>query len=466
MAESIEVSVHNRPLARPWLQPPVSFSEIHLQCLNKASSQRRIHMSVSTFSDPETLRAKDVRLSQGAVLIPLMAGFITPSTPSWAFIFYLSAIPAILLTLLRGWRPKLNNPALAAMLSLWFWSALTILWNHHTNPHGKTTMFWIVNALWTLVLVLNFVSACEAEPRTRSRAMAIMVYGAAINATISLILFAIKGDFTIRLWGWGISGNPVMGAAIMDICLLLALSEASTNPRQRLKMAAAALPMILFLAFSYSRSALIALAAAMLLIFLGRRPALAILASLVIAGAVLLLWKFGAVLSPVLWENLASRGSDCHAQLWHAAWSAIRTNPIIGFGPSATLPNMGPGATFCPPYPSPHNLYLSILFYSGTVGLILFVITVALLWRHLNAATTGFARRLWLAVGMVPLIVGMTDLVQIIKGPSPMWYIVWMPMLLILTLPGESLRSATRALPQLRGHRSIRQADARQRYVR
>jgi len=423
-------------------------------------------MPVSTFSYPQILGAKDVRLSQWAVLIPLLAGFVTPSTPSWAFIFYLSAIPPVLLTLLRGWRPNLTNPALAAMLSLWFWSALTILWNHHTNPHGKTTMFWIVNALWTLVLVFNFVSACEEEPRTRSRAMAALVYGGAINATISLVLFAIKGDLTTRLWGWGISGNPVMGAAIMDVCLLLALGEAIANPRLRLKMAAAGLPMILFLALSYSRSALIASAAAMLLIFLGRRPALAVLAVLVIAGAMLALWKFGAVLAPVLWENLALRGSDCHAQLWNAAWQAIRTNPIFGYGPSATLSNKWPGAIYCPPYPSPHNLYLSILFYSGGIGLILFAATVALLWRHLNAVTTGFARRLWLAVGLVPLIVGMTDLVQIIKGPSPMWYIIWMPMLLVLTLPGEGVRSATRALPQARARRLIRRADVPQRYVR
>lgn len=422
-------------------------------------------MPVSTPSYREILRGNNIPLSQGAVLIPLFAGFVTPSTPSWAFIFYLTAIPPVVLNLARGWRPDLRNPALAAMLGLWSWSALTILWNHHTNPHGKTTMYWIVNALWTLVLILNFVSASESEPRTRSRVMAVLVYGAAINAIISLMLFALKGDFTVRLWGWGISGNPVMGAAIMDICLLLALGEATAKPRLRLPMAAAALPMIAFLALSYSRAALIALAAAMLVILVGRRPLLAALSCLAIACIALVLWKFGAVMFPMLWQNIAMRGSDCHAQLWRAAWQEFLTDPILGFGPSATLPNMGPTILYCPPYPSPHNLYLSLLFYSGVVGLGLFIVTVAMLARHLHAATTGFARRLWLAVGLVPLIVGLTDLVQVIKGPSPMWYIIWMPMLLVLTLPGNSLRSATTASLRAGARRSVPPADAPQRYV-
>ncbi len=425
-------------------------------------------MSVAKSTTFKILPASDLSLRQGALLIPLLAGFVTPSTPSWAFIFYLTAIPLVLLTLWQGWRPDLRDPALAAMLGLWLWSALTILWNHHTNPHGKTTMYWIVNALWTLILVFNFVSANEAEPRTRSRVMATLAAGAAINAAISLVLFAIKGDFTVRLWGWGISGNPVMGAAIMDICLLLAVCEATENPKSRLPMAACAFPMILFLALSYSRAALIALAAVFLLISLGRRPLLALLACIAIALAMLGLWRFGANLFPVLWHNLLSRGSDCHAQLWRAAWQAILANPIIGYGPSTTLPNMGPLAIYCPPYPSPHNFYLSLLFYSGAIGLGLFILTVILLWRHLLAATTGFSRRLWLGVGLIPLIVGMTDLVQVLKGPSPMWYILWMPMLLVLTLPGGRSRKAeaTTASPAESARRSIPRADAPQHYVR
>ncbi len=421
-------------------------------------------MPAATLFITKITRLDTRNLNQVAVIIPLLAGFVTPSTPSWAFIFYIAAIPPVLLALLRGWRPDLRNPALAAMLSLWFWSALTILWNHHTNPHGKTTTYWIVNALWTLVLVFNFISADKQESRTRGRAIAALVYGAAVNACISLVLFAIKGHFTTRLWGWGISGNPVMGAAIMDIGLLLALGAGMAKPRQRLPMAAAALPMILFLSLSYSRAALIALTIAMLLIFLGRRPLLAFIASLVIAIAALLLWKFGAVLFPMLWNNLASRGDDCHAELWRAAWHAIRANPIFGYGPSTTLPNLG--GFYCPPYPTPHNLYLSILFYSGAVGLTLFVLTVALLWRHLQAVTSGFQRRLWLAVGLIPLVVGMTDLVQILKGPSPMWYIVWMPMLLVLTLPGSVEPAATRAYPGAHARRPAPPADGRQFFAR
>jgi O-antigen ligase len=402
-------------------------------------------MSVSTPFSSSFSRLDDTRLSQAAVLIPLLAGLVAPSTPSWALLFYLTAIPALAWKLWRGWRPDFRNPALAAMLLLWGWSALTIIWDHDVSGHGKSQIFWMFSALFTLVFMLNFVSAQEEQPKTRDRAMAALIYGAAANAILSLGLFVIKGDFVTRLWGWGISGNPVMGAAIMDIGLLLALSRGAADAGQRWKMAAAAVPMIGFLAVSYSRTALLAMAAALLLIALGRRPLLAVLTALIMAAAAAVLWKFGSVLFPMLWENLASRGSDCHAVLWRAAWQAILNRPLIGFGPSATLPNMGPSQPYCPPYPSPHSLYLSILLYSGAIGLVLFVTTIALLWRHLRHATEGFSRRVWLGLGLVPLIVGISDLVQILKGPSPMWYILWMPMLLVLTLPVAQAGTASAA---------------------
>ncbi len=390
-------------------------------------------MPALTFPAQTTVRIKQLPLNQWAVLVPLFAGFVTPSTPSWALIFYLIAIPSVLLTLKRGWRPDWRNPALVAMLCLWGWTALTIAWTHHFDVHGKTTTYWIVNALWTLVLILNFVSAAEGEPRTRDRVMLALIYGAAINALISLGLFVLKGDFTGRLWGWGLTGNPVMGAAVMDICLLLALYQARATARQRLPVMIACLPMLAFLVLSYSRSALLAAGVVTVLLVLGKRPLTAILAFAGLAAGALVFWKFGPALFPTLWNNLASRGDDCHVQLWQASWHAIRVHPLIGYGPSATLPHMD--VKYCPPYPAPHNLYLSILYYSGAIGLALFAVTVLLLWRHLLDATRGFSRRLWLSVGLVPLIVGLTDLVQIIKSPSVMWYIFWMPILLVVTLP-------------------------------
>ena len=383
-------------------------------------------------------RLKQIPLSQWAVLIPLFSGFVTPSTPSWALMFYLTAIPSVLLTLRRGWRPDWKNPALMAMLCLWGWATLSIAWDHEFNVHGKSALYWAVNALWTLILVLNFVSAAETEPRTRDRVMLALIYGGGINALISVGLFLVKGDATARLWGWGLTGNPVMGAAIMDICLLLALNRIRSDARQRLPVMIACLPMLAFLALCYSRSALLAACVVAVVLVFGKRPFVAGLVFACVAAGGWVFWHFGQTLAPALWNNLASRGDDCHVQLWQAAWKAIRVHPIAGYGPSATLPHMD--NAYCPPYPVPHSLYLSILYYSGVIGLGLFAATVLLLGRHLLAVTQGFSRRLWLSVGLVPLIVGLTDLVQIIKGPSVMWYILWVPMLFVVTLPKNAER--------------------------
>ena len=150
-------------------------------------------------------------------------------------------------------------------------------------------------------------------------------------------------------------------------------------------------------------------------------------------------WRtiMAAVLSaPLAWwlapvavrAGLLRPGEPSRLLIWRDALGEIAERPLFGHGLAANLPPApGLDASF------PHDLYLSLLFYSGAVGLLLFVALVAALARRLLAAR-GTHEATWLsALAINALVAGLTDFGQITKGPGPLWFILWLPLALIST---------------------------------
>jgi hypothetical protein len=102
----------------------------------------------------------------------------------------------------------------------------------------------------------------------------------------------------------------------------------------------------------------------------------------------------------------------------------------------------------------PHDLYLSLLFYSGVVGFGLFVAMAGVLtWRLRPAWWAGGWRNAewaWLsALWVNVLVAGLTDLGQITKGPGPLWFIVWVPVGLLLGARGRRAAAYLSEPPQV-----------------
>lgn len=366
--------------------------------------------------------------------LSLAGGLLLPSNAAWSTLCYALLLPTVLIRFWQGWRPDWRDHNHTAMLALCGWSTLAILWDHNISGQGDGHGYWLLNAACTFGFLFCFKMAEGDDPGTRERAVTVLIGAGVINALISVGAVLVAADWDLRMKGWGAAQNPVLGAAIMDICILLALGRIAEGGRARRYYIAALVPMVLYLAFSYSRTPLLAMACALLILAFGSwaafgRVVIAGLCAVVAAG---LVWLLEPGWAAMFIQNLLARGTDCHVTIWQTAWRLFLSNPVVGYGPSARLPILPHG--FCPAYPSPHNLYLSLLLYSGMVGLLLFLACELLLLRHLRRVTAGFSTRLWLAVMAIPLIAGLSDLTQVIKGPSPMWYIIWVPMLLVMAL--------------------------------
>jgi O-antigen ligase len=360
-----------------------------------------------------------------ALLLFAAAAFLLPSEPSYALVFYVAVIPTLAARLIRGPRALTASTALA--LALVAWSGLTLLWG---IDDGHRSFRFLGDTLSTACLVLAMAAALP-DPIWRRRLITLLITVGAANAAWSIAVFFITHPVYPRLRGWGATLHPILGAAVMAVPYLTALAGTLPDPRRNWGKLLAAIVMAMFIILTESRGPL--LAAALGTVFLCAAGPWRWRAFATLAAAAVIWWALPAALHNHAAKVLVSRGESHRLEIWTYTLNTIRERPLFGHGLAANLHFVAND-----PITFPHDLYLSLLFYSGAVGLALFAALATLLsWRLIRARKAPefpWLAALWLNL----LVAGLTDLGQITKGPGPLWLIVWLPMGLIATYPMRS----------------------------
>jgi O-antigen ligase len=365
------------------------------------------------------------------MLVFTAAAFALPGEAAYGLMFYLSVLPAV------GWgslQKRRLDLGVALALSLIAWSGLTLLWGE--DP-GHRALGFAFAALCTAAFVVALKDTFSQPVWVRRWTIALICAGT-INAAWSLLLglpSLLAGD---RIFGWGITRQPILGGSVMALAYVTALfhaSERACTPRRRLVYVAAAAIMAVFVLAMQSRGALLAATGGTLLL-LAASP-WRWRAGLCLMGAAVA-WSFvvPASLRQHASRLLTERGTSHRFEIWRVTWALIRQKPVFGYGIAANVPPSPTGF--------PHSLVLSLLFYSGTVGLLLFLMLAGLAARRLFKAPPG-PERAWIAtLCATGLLAGLTDLGQITKGPGPIWFIIWVPLMLALSI---KLRATASGLP-------------------
>ena len=351
-----------------------------------------------------------------SLLLFVAAAFALPSGPAYAMVFYVLVLPSALLAARRVVGGLDAGAVLATALVVW--SGLTLLWGH--DDHHRSARFAVDSAM-TLVFLTAMLGGLATTAQRRALG-SVLVWAGAANAVLSVVLGHFFPLPTERLHGWGVTSHPILGASVMSMAYLTALTRVLTEQRLRLAHVAACLAIVVFLLMTESRGPLLAALVATLFLCLQRAwrwPALGAMAVLVLLWALL-----PASVRHHQEAAMVSRGSSHRLQIWSRTLELAWQRPLFGHGLAANLDL--PGITF------PHDLYLSVLFYSGAVGFVLFALLVfwvsLALWRAARGVEWLWMTALWIDA----LLSGLTDLGQITKGPGPMWFIFWLPVGLVL----------------------------------
>lgn len=386
-----------------------------------------------------------------AVLAAIGAAFVLPSEPSYALVFYLAVLPCLMARLWRARRCPFATPAQWLAAGLIAWSGLTLLWGiddgHRTGRFLGDTLATL-GFLTALVLTLR-----RAEMRRRLRD--VLVGLGCVNAAFSIDVNAITHPIFPRLHGWGVTGHVILGALVMAVPALTALARAlggTGTARERVVHLAAFTVMAVFILRTESRGPLLAASVGLLFLCVASRWRVRAVATLAAVVGCWFLLPTAARRHGT--QALVERGSSHRFQVWETTLGLIRQRPMFGHGLAANLHlNVGDRITF------PHDLYLSLLFYSGVVGFGLFAAMAGLvargLWRGRKTAEWAWLVALFLAM----LAGGLTDLGQITKGPGPLWFIVWLPFALAMTAGAASsganpISAARDPLPDLPASRT------------
>jgi O-antigen ligase len=369
------------------------------------------------------LKRPEPALVLGAVI---GAGFFVAPNPLWAMLFYLGVIPAWAPPLLRRetW-PSDAGSAVGIALILWF--TLTTAWDG-SGAFGH--LLWLWNGLCTLLFFVAGRAAFGPAGAERERLVGLLIGCALANAAIAFARVAAFGMVNGRMVGWAETKHPILGASIIGVCVVLAAGRLLEGRSRSLAGAMVAAGLV-FIVLTGSRGPLIAVSGALALLLLGCRPRLLLAALVVGAVAFAALAAAFPAAAADAWGRLMQRGWSSRLDIWRLALHEIAERPLFGHGPSARLDRTTDNF--------PHDLFLSTLFYSGAVGLLLLLALLALAalaaWRRPDRV----ARWTLLALLAHTILSGLTDLSQITKGPSPMWYIVWLPVALAL---GPGLKRA------------------------
>jgi putative inorganic carbon (hco3(-)) transporter len=232
----------------------------------------------------------------------------------------------------------------------------------------------------------------------------------------------------------GIQPNEVAGTLALLLPVALAVCLFGPPMRWRAVLVLAAAAMALTLALTFSRSALLGTAVAVVLIAILRWPRLAIGLPILLLAAGGLLWRIGLDGYVNLVVGLPT-GSDLagkvvsRQEIWDRALTMIQDFPFTGIGLNTfplVLTMLYPTFVNAPdlPIPHAHNLFLQTAVDLGIPGLCCFVLILGLAGRGLVLAwsrVTGWQRGLvaGLAAGLIAhLIFSLTDAVALGAKPG------------------------------------------------
>ena len=377
--------------------------------------------------EPRRIVASWPRLAEWllpALLLYLAAAFLLPKGNGSAVVFYVTVLPCLLARLALPRAVPWRDAGVVLALGLIAWSGLTLLWGEGGAHRAGQ---FAADAIATLGFVLALVLTLDA-PHARVWLARVLVWAGCINAAIAIVRgFLLPPVETLdpRLWGWAISSHPILGSMVMTTAYLTALARGLSGTGARWPNVAAAGVMAVFILMCESRGPIAAAWVATVFLAAGAKWRWRLLVFGAVCAALWLLLP--AALHQHVIEVLMRRGASHRVDIWADTLGQIRQRPWFGHGLGAQmhLAIGGQDITF------PHDLYLSLVYYSGVMGLTLFVAMAGVLARRL--ARTWDSEAAWLAaMGLAVLVGGLTDLGQVTKGPGPMWLILWVPVGLIL----------------------------------
>ena len=345
--------------------------------------------------------------------------------------FLSSAIPLLGAVTLFGYLINIRGVAGKVQLNLsnlHFVSLLFIIWIFISNPQAAwlgPERNWIFTFVQLLVLMIMAMDILD-DPRKHHAVMAIFAVIAVFSAYTAITQGHIGEDIdsSTRAVGFTAGANDAARYFVVAMIFTTYLRTQVTQPLHRFLLFIAIIITYLGVFFTTSRTGMVLLLLAQLLLFYFQHEGKQRLQLMIIFGVafILLITLANPILS-IISGILPSitQGTDTvglRYDLWRAGWMMWLDHPFTGVGIGQFVHNSSrymsqlPGVM--PRELVAHNIYIQILAETGIIGLILFISIVAIAMsnfikaRRIQQPEQLNLRNTWLIVLIVMLIGGLT----------------------------------------------------------
>ncbi|MHC8324443.1 O-antigen ligase family protein [Pseudomonas sp. LB1P83] len=371
-------------------------------------------------------------------LLLLCALFFLPGRSLHHKLFYgLFSIPSLVALCLRPreLRELLREPVFIAVLLFAVWAMMSLCW----GPGSESVAAQLKAPLHTLLLF----AGCYLLVRYRSEIVQPLLFTAAmvglIGTAYNLFMFARVYAPGLRLIGGGAFDNPLLSSHMYGFYCAYWLSMSMICKRRQMLWLSIPAMAIMFTAViaTGSRTPLVALTMAALwlgFICWNRRSLVLLIALIASVSAVTVLFS----------QMIIERGDSYRFEIWQLAVQKIAEHPWIGHGYNADLA-LDPGVGYT--FQEPHSFALGVLYYVGVFGLLpwLFFQAWGLFssWRY-RLQPLFIIASTWLIFGIGA---GLTEGGGIISRPKEHWFLLWIPLALIVALSVNQRARRLLAMP-------------------
>ena len=279
----------------------------------------------------------------------------------------------------------------------------------------------------------------------RSLFTSVLIIAGAVSALMTLLLmidyyFLIDNSVSTRFMlgtmdyfdlyqgrGYGALYNPLLFSHLLVFYLVMAVMFLSSGwVLSRIQCVLLAVSSIIFIV------ALLASQTRMALGLFTFICAYSVIWHYKLKGAIVVALALISIVALVLTagESLLERGLSYRWDIWKEVLTQVSERPYLGFGygTDVVVSPKGINKTW---YDS-HNIYLTILYYSGYVGLSFVLVAFVLLYRESSDLSNNrYIFNLWL---IVLIFGGFTDGDGLLSRPSVHWFNLVMPFLLMIAM--------------------------------
>ncbi|HFD79113.1 MAG TPA: O-antigen ligase domain-containing protein [Gammaproteobacteria bacterium] len=349
-----------------------------------------------------------------------MAGyFFFPQAPEhYKFYYYFVLIPSFGLwpDVIRSLR---GNTLFLLLMSYILYMVASSFW----SPEFEWGAF--MEVAWHGFLVASFIVITAALrdrfPANYDRMLRLLVFVAAVAGVVSIVLWYGNHPFPVsRMKPAGRMEWEIRAAGVYGFFWLLSL-HFFLESRERIRWGylLAGLPLFLTVMFTQTRTALIAMAVAGLVLSL-RRNYRAVLGFGILAASMFLLF-------PDLWRRIM-RGMAHRVPIWAAAFDQAKEHWMFGNGYLCDTSVIAGGENFL----HAHDMYIATFRDGGVIGLGLLTaaIAVAVLWSvYLNRCCRYV---LYPALLIYLFLYSIPNPDRLFTRPREQWLFIWLPLILVM----------------------------------